>query len=127
MINTLRKIAEFVDAQNQIAEIQTDLEANGDAIDNANTDITTLNIAVNSLDSRIDAYDALAPFVRKNQSAAWTAATGTEARTALASYAGQTVSNPPTQVEVQTIDDALKAHSQHVVALINDLKVDVLT
>jgi hypothetical protein len=60
--------------------------------------------------------------VRQDQTSAWSAATGTEARTALASYAGQTVSNPPTQAQVQTLDDAVKALSQHVVALINDLR-----
>jgi hypothetical protein len=61
-------------------------------------------------------------FVQQDQTAAWTAATGTEARTALAGYAGQVVSNPPTQVEMQALDDALKAHSQALVALINDLR-----
>ena len=49
-------------------------------------------------------------------------------RTALASYAGQTVSNPPTQAEVQAIDDAVRDMSQRVVALINDMKANgVLT
>lgn len=61
-------------------------------------------------------------YVQMDVGAAWTAATGTEARTALASYAGQTVSNPPTQAEMQALDDAVKAISQHLVAAINDLK-----
>jgi hypothetical protein len=64
--------------------------------------------------------DADSRYVRQDQTAAWTAATGTEARTALASYAGQVISNPPTQAEVQALDDAVKAISQHLVALIND-------
>jgi hypothetical protein len=80
------------------------------------------------LDGRLDAYDALAPFVRQDQGATWTAATGTASRAALASYAGQTVSAAPTQAEVQAIDDAVKAISQALVALITDCKANgVLT
>lgn len=67
----------------------------------------------------------------------WANATGTADRTALAAFTGTstgpfTVSNPPTQAEVQAIGDALVsavsalstalvAVSQHEVALINDL------
>lgn len=68
--------------------------------------------------------DADGRYVRQDQGAAWTAATGTEARTALAAYAGQTISNPPTQAEVQTLDDAVKAIGQHLVALINDARAN---
>lgn len=72
--------------------------------------------------------DADTRYVLQDQTTAWTSATGTGSRAALASYAGQTVSNPPTQAEVQAIDNALKAHSQALVQLINDLKtVNVLT
>lgn len=74
--------------------------------------------AVGSVPTRADAD---ARYVMQDQSAAWTAATGTEARTALVSYAGQVVSNPPTQAEMQALDDAVKAISQHLVAAINDL------
>lgn len=121
MVNTLRKLAEFVDTQNALEAAQQDIDANAD-------DIATLVANDVALDARIDAYDALAPFVRQDQTAAWGAATGTEARTALASYAGQVVSNPPTQAEVQALDDAVKALSQRVVALINDLRtINALT
>lgn len=51
----------------------------------------------------------------------WGVPTGTLSRTALAAYAGQTVSATPTQAQVQAIDDAVKAASQHLAALINDL------
>lgn len=61
-------------------------------------------------------------FVPQGATATWGAPTGTVSRTALAAYAGQTVSNPPTQAEVQALDDAVKALSQHVVALITDLR-----
>ncbi len=115
MINTLRKLAEFVDTQNAIEAAQADIDANA-------TDITALAANDVVLDGRIDAYDALAPFVRQDQTAPWEAATGTEARTALASYAGTTISNPPTQAEVQALDDAFKALSQRMVAVINDLR-----
>ena len=117
-----RKQANVTDTLTRLSETEASLTTQGDAIDAANTDITALNTAVNGLDTRIDAYDALAPFVRQDQTTAWSAATGTAARTALASYAGQVVSNPPTQAEMQALDDAAKAISQHVVALINDLR-----
>jgi len=51
----------------------------------------------------------------------WANATGVATRTAYASYAGQTVSALYTQSEAQTTDDAVKAVSQTVVALVNDL------
>lgn len=54
-------------------------------------------------------------------STGWADATGTVDRTSLSTYAGQTVSNPPTQSEVQAIDDHLKKVSQVLGALINDL------
>ncbi len=115
MINTMRKLADFVDAQNAIEAAQADIDANA-------TDITALAANDVVLDGRIDIYDALAPFVRQDQTTAWANATGTGARTALSSYAGTVMSNPPTQAEVQALDDAFKAHSQAMVALINDLR-----
>jgi hypothetical protein len=66
----------------------------------------------------------LGAVVLRDKTAEWAAATGTESRAALASYAGQTVSNPPTQAQMQATDDAVKAHSQRLVALINDLKAN---
>lgn len=68
--------------------------------------------------------DADARYVLQDVGPAWTAATGTAARTAYASYAGQTVSNPPTQAQVQAIDDAVKVISQALVGLITDLKAN---
>lgn len=68
--------------------------------------------------------DADARYVLQDVGPAWTAATGTATRTAYASYAGQTVSAVPTQAEVQAIDDAVKAMSQAVVAVITDLKAN---
>jgi len=43
------------------------------------------------------------------------------ARTTFATYGGQTISNPPTQAEVQALDDAVVIASQRLGALITDL------
>lgn len=93
-IRVLEKIADFITAQQDIAAAQAAITNQGAAIDANNTSISALNTAVNDLDGRIDAYDALAPFVRQDQEAA-------------PSFAGQTISASPTQGEVQNIDDAL--------------------
>lgn len=55
-------------------------------------------------------------------STGWGAASGTLSRAAYASYAGQTVSNPPTQAEMQALDDAVRLLSRTVAALITDLR-----
>lgn len=98
-IRTLRVLTEFVEAQTALEAAQVAIADNGDAIDAANTDITALNTAVNTLDGRIDAYDALAPFVRQNQAA----------NPVYSAYAGQTVSVGYVQAEAQATDDAVKA------------------
>lgn len=125
MINTLRKIAEFVDTQTQLADAQATLDAalididnNGDAISDANTDILVLNAAVNALDARIDAYDALDPFVRQDQAA----------RPAYSTYAGQTVSAAYVQAEAQATDNAVKALATSYATLLTRLDtVNLLT
>lgn len=48
---------------------------------------------------------------------------GTLARTTFTAYNGQTVSNPPTQAEMQIVDNALVIVSQRLAALITDLIV----
>lgn len=118
MVRTFQKLAEFVDAQTRIAEAEALAATQGDAIDAANTDIAAANSAINALDGRIDAYDALAPFVRQNQAA----------RPSYTAYAGQTVSNPPTQAEMQALDDAVKALATAFATLLTRLDtVDLLT
>lgn len=118
MIRTLRKLTEFVEAQEAIAEAQADIEANGDAIDDANTDITAANAAINALDGRIDAYDALAPFVRQNQAA----------RPSYTPYAGQAVSVGYVQAEAQATDNAVLALSTAFDTLLTRLDtVNLLT
>lgn len=98
-VRALEKIAEFIEAQADIEAAQTAIASQGDAIDAANTDIVAANAAINTLDGRIDAYDALAPFVRQNQAA----------RVTFTPYAGQTVSAGYVQAEAQATDDAVKA------------------
>lgn len=121
-IRILERAALIVSAIERITGTETDLETVNGQIDTINESIEDANLSLTSLDTRLDAIEALQPFVRQDQGAAWAAATGTEARTALASYAGQTVSAAYVQAEAQATDDAVKAISQHVVALINDLK-----
>lgn len=54
--------------------------------------------------------------------AGWNAPTGTLARGTYAAYTGQTVSNPPTQLEVQALDDAVKLISQTLAAFLTDIR-----
>lgn len=107
-------IADLETAVADIAAAQADIIAAQAAADAAQADVTAVE-------------GDLANYVLKNQTAAWGAPTGTLSRAVYASYAGQTVSNPPTQAEMQALDDAVKAMSQAVVGLITDLKVQVLT
>jgi hypothetical protein len=51
----------------------------------------------------------------------WGAPTGTATRTTYATFAGQTISDPPTQTEVQNIDDHVVILSERLHALIDDL------
>lgn len=53
-------------------------------------------------------------------STGWGAASGTLSRATYASYAGQVVSNPPTQAEMQILDDAVKLLSRTVAAMLTD-------
>lgn len=118
----LEQLSDFVDTVSRVGAVEEAAAALDTTVEALDGTITAAEAAIVALDGRIDAYDALAPFVRQDQGAAWSAATGTEARTALASYAGQVVSNPPTQAEMQALDDAVKAMSQALVAAINDLR-----
>lgn len=85
-------------------------------------DLTTTAILALQTEARVDDLEAAGPYVEQDQTAAWADATGTESRATFAAYAGQTISNPPTQLEVQAIDDHVKAISQRLAALVNDLR-----
>jgi hypothetical protein len=61
-------------------------------------------------------------YVRRGLMSGWANATGTAARTAFATYTAPTISNPPTQAEVQAIANHVQILSQHMKAVIDDLK-----
>lgn len=121
-IRVLEKAALIVDTIERVTGTETSIETVNDQIDTLQEEQEDQNLSLTSLDSRIDAFEVLAPFVRQDQTTAWVDATGTLSRATFAAYAGQTVSNPPTQAEVQAIDDHVKVLSQRLAALINDLR-----
>lgn len=51
------------------------------------------------------------------QNTGWTTGTGTENKGAYATYTAPTISNPPTQIEVQALADALQAATRRILAL----------
>ncbi|MFC0304393.1 hypothetical protein ACFSTI_29285 [Rhizorhabdus histidinilytica] len=51
----------------------------------------------------------------------WDAPTGTADRGGFTTYTAPTISNPPTQAEVQALADALQANSRALKAVIDDL------
>lgn len=93
-IRTMRVLTAFVEEQQALEAAQAAIATQGDAIDAANTSITAANDAINSLDGRVDTLEAAGPYVEQDQAAA-------------PAFTGQTITNPPTQAEVQAIDDAL--------------------
>lgn len=89
---------------------------------------TTASNALSVANSKLSQTTADGRYVRQDQTASWAASTGTEDRSVYAAYVSPTISATPTQAEVQAISDALEGLSQHMVALINDLRGnDVLT
>lgn len=128
MIRTLKQVASFVDAFTRLVEAEGSIEAQQTAVDAITEEQETQNLSLTSLDTRVDHFESLEPFVRQDQGAAWTASSGTASRAAYASYAAAVISNPPTQAEVQAVANALQAASQALVALITDGKANgVLT
>ena len=61
-------------------------------------------------------------YVKQDVGAAWSAATGTASRATFATYAAPTITNPPTQAEVQAVANAVQVLSQRMKALIDDLQ-----
>lgn len=131
-IATLRKLVAQANVQAQIDAANEGIDANASSIaelaandtalqgqiENQGNQIDDLQDGSAVLSGRIDAYDALAPFVRQDQSAA----------PVYTPYAGQTVSVLYTQAEAQATDDAVKALGVAVDALITALQAaNVLT
>lgn len=86
--------------------------------------VTTRPVDSGSDESLLTVGGGDSRYVNENVGPAWVAPTGTAARTTFATYAGQTISNPPTQAEVQAIDNHVKILSQRLKALIDDLQLN---
>jgi hypothetical protein len=83
---------------------------------------TKRSIGVSAATSIPTRSDADGRYVNQGNTAAWGPASGTLSRSAYSSYTAPTVSNPPTQAEVQGVANAVASLSQHVAALISDLE-----
>lgn len=70
------------------------------------------------------AYDLADTKVTQDVGLSWAPPTGTASRAAFATYESPTISNPPTQAEVQALADALQAHSRALKAVIDDLRAN---
>ncbi len=110
-IATLRKLVQQANVQSQIDAATADINANASSIAELNA-----NDAV--LDGRLDTLEANGPYVKQNLHAA----------PAFTPYAGQTVSAAYVQAEAQATDDAAKANSIAIAAIITALQAaNVLT
>lgn len=111
-ITTFRALAAFVTQQAGLDTVTTDVSGLDTRLTTAESEINALqstvadttaedaqNTRLNSAESRLGAYDALAPFVRQDQAAA----------PAYTPYAGQTASVGYVQAEAQATDDAVLA------------------
>lgn len=81
----------------------------------------TVTISIPATLSITTAYQVNGTQVVSSRKTGWGSPSGTLSRAAYAAYAGQTVSNPPTQAQVQALDDAVKLLSQTVAALLTDM------
>ena len=84
------------------------------------TTIATLTSAAVNLASGI-VLQASGTQVVTSRRTGWAAMTGTAARGVAAVHAAQTISSPPTQAQVQNIDNSLVIVAQRLKALIDDL------
>jgi hypothetical protein len=98
-----------------------ELDFNNTQVAFAGVPIGGVNSVLASIGSVV-AAKPLAEFLSTaNVESGWGTPSGTLARTTFASYAGQTISNPPTQAEVQALDDAVVIASRRLAALITDI------
>lgn len=120
MIRTLKRIAEFVDAIDRLATVEEQNAAQQEAVDALQEANEDQNLTLTSLDTRIDHFELLEPFVRQDQGPAWTAPAATASRAALPAYSAAAISNPPTQAEVQAIATQLAAVTGAAAGVITD-------
>lgn len=118
--DALRDIVSAIDSA--VAAQQSADTAQDQAIDAATEAANAALAATAAQSTADDAASLAATSVQQDVGPAWAAATGTASRATFTTYAGQTVSNPPTQAEVQAIDDHVKALSERMKALIDDLQ-----
>lgn len=97
-------------------------------VDFAGTQISVSGVPIGAIDSVLAQIGGIvnskpvSEFLStSNVQTGWGTPSGTLARTTFASYAGQTISNPPTQAEVQALDDAVVIVSRRLAALVTDL------
>lgn len=109
-------INDILAAQAAAAAAQTSADTAQTSADDAQTSADNAQATASSANANANTR------VLKSAGPSFLAPTGTLSRTAYASYVSAVVSNPPTQAEVQAISDGLQALSQHVVAVITDLR-----
>lgn len=98
------------------------IQANGNVLVNNTTGTERLSVTGNiQLTETSDSYKVGSDNVVGARKTGWAAPTGTATRTTFATYAGQDVTDPPTETEVQNIDDHVKILSERLKALIDDL------
>lgn len=90
----------------------------------ATTAGATAAAAQTTANSKLDQATADTLYVKDSVGPSFAAASGTADRTTFATYAAPTISNPPTQTEVQNIANATQAASQHLKAVIDDLRAN---
>lgn len=119
-VRVLEKAAQLVDLIEEQAALTDSVTAINTAVDALQEADEDAALSLASLDTRIDHFEALEPFVRQDQGAAWTAPAATAARTALPAYSAAVISNPPTQAEVQAISTQLAAVTAALAGVIID-------
>lgn len=98
------------------------IQPNGNVLVNNSTGSERLSVTGNiQLTETSDSYKVGSDNVVGSRKTGWAAPTGTATRTTFATYAGQDVTDPPTETEVQNIDDHVKILSERLKALIDDL------
>jgi hypothetical protein len=124
MIRTLRQLADFVDTVNRVTETEGAVATVQDSVDAISEEQEDQNLSLSSLDTRLDTIENLEPFVRQDQTAAWTSPSASVSRGALPAYAAPTISAAYTQAEVQAIATQLAAVTSAVAGLISDLRAN---
>lgn len=114
--------AELEATQDDLAQTQADLLVAQLALEDTQDELTTTVADLGAAQADIAVLEGAGPYVLQDATLAWTAPTGAASRATFATYASQTISNPPTQAEVQAINDALVIVSERMNALITDLQ-----